>query len=114
MMTTLSGRSGTQYNFEVFELGTTFNEVPCVYVYASNSLLLGYFPVYIGKTIHLQTRMNEHANDGIERCARTNHASHILVHRPSSKTEYAINEEIEKIELDLLSAFNTPCNTQNN
>lgn len=113
-MAFFSGFSG--YNYEFYEVpinGYRFEDVHCVYIYAK--LYQGFFtPLYIGKTIHLRTRLNEHNLDGVNNSTYFYGVTHILVHSPAANNMHEAEIKIANIERDLLLAINTPCNTQLN
>ena len=121
METSLYGKSGTEYKFTVYDIDHEFNEVPAVYVFAKaepplvQGLLLQTFtPLYIGKTIHLDTRMGQHERKGGKlECAKRYGASVVLVHRVVA-LELVADARVKEIEDDLLGAYKTPCNIQNN
>lgn len=113
-MAFFSGISGYNYEFSEIPInGSRFEDVYCVYIYAK--LYQGFYtPLYIGKTIHLRTRLNEHNDDGVNTSTFIRGVTHILVHTPSARTMQEAETKIENIERDLLLAINTPCNTSLN
>lgn len=112
-MTVFSGFSGYNYEFAEYPISSNFNDGHCVYIYAK--LFFGFYtPLYIGQTIHLQTRMNEHLDDGVYNCAYRHGVTHLLVHVPYAQTIADAKTACESVERDLLMALNTPCNTQLN
>lgn len=105
---TWTGKSGRDYEFETFPIGTQFNHVSGVYI-ACRQLLPGNFEaLYVGEAQSLVDRLNTGANnhDGIK-CALRNGATHIGALFVSSDTERL------RIETDLRHALNPSCNRQN-
>ena len=103
----LEGESGDTYTFNVWPIKTSFAEVACVYIYSRKINGL-WDPIYVGQTIHLATRLDEHANgeDASDICIQLSGATHILVHRVSAKEDRLAEET------DLRNKYPWSCNMQ--
>jgi predicted GIY-YIG superfamily endonuclease len=101
------GKSGEIYSFNVYPINSSFNEVECVYLYTKPVDTL-WQCIYVGQTEHLATRLNEHENgdEDSDKCIRRSGATHIHVHRESSKSTRI------DIETDLRSKYRWSCNMQ--
>ena len=102
--TTFTGRSGATYQFEVYALSAlgTFNDVQGVYVFASNSLLGGYRPLYIGETEHANQRLTT-SHEKLP-CVRRNGGTIICFMRTHTHGDRTM------VEQDLIRAYNPVCN----
>ncbi len=101
-----TGKSGTDYRFEVYPLGTEFVPLPGVYIFC---VLTGgvYKALYVGETDSLYDRLNARLDDhdGFER-ARAYGVSHVgamLVDNPTQRL---------RIEIDLRHGMNPVCNRE--
>ncbi|MCB0721842.1 MAG: hypothetical protein KDC42_06030 [Ignavibacteriae bacterium] len=97
---TLTGKSGTKYNFVIYKIGTTFNAVGAVYLFSKEKDST-HMHVYLGITGDLSERFDNHHK---AKCILNNGATHICIHREDSKTTREI------IEKDILEAISTKCN----
>lgn len=94
-----------EYTFDVFYLDSPLREIPAVYIVtrAEPNRSGGYtqYPIYIGQTDNLKTRMAETEK---ESCFSANHANRLCV--------IALKDEKSRkaIEADLLAQWTTPCN----
>jgi hypothetical protein len=97
---TWPGKSGRAYTYQVYPLGTLFNDVAGNYAYAK---LIGsrWVPCYIGQTHGLRARLASHEK---EPCARRQGATHIHAKVNTSTQDRLIEEE------DLIRLWNPPCN----
>ena len=59
---TWTGKSGTQYIYEIHPIGTKFREVPGNYIFAKESQPGYWSSRYIGQTNNLEKRIKEHKN----------------------------------------------------
>jgi len=93
---TAKGRSGRQYQFELYGLDTTFKQVGGVYVF-----LRGSDPVYVGHTGDLSERFDGHHKAAAIRAKGADRIG-VLV-EGSEQRRLAI-------ESDLLGGYQWPCN----
>ncbi|MBT1073487.1 GIY-YIG nuclease family protein [Pelotalea chapellei] len=99
---TVKGQSGTQYEFEVYPWGTTFNPVGGLYIVLKKQPG-NYGILYIGQTGNLSERFdNHHQSDSFTRYGKT----HIAVRAESSE------QKRFTFETDLIRNYNTCCNKQ--
>ena len=93
-----TGASGKIYSFDVYTLGTKFNEVECVYLYTKivNNI---YQPIYVGQTSQLATRLDQHANgdEDSDKCIQRSGATLLHVHmlKPES-SRLAVETDLRK------------------
>jgi hypothetical protein len=110
MKVTVTGKSGSVYEFDVYTLDTEFIEMGGVYIYCKRVMDdisdgYGYVRIYCGKTKNLSTRFeNHHKEVEIMKYG----ANCICV--KSVGTE----EERTRIEKDILAANDFPLNEVNN
>jgi predicted GIY-YIG superfamily endonuclease len=99
---TVTGQSGTTYDFEVYPWGTSFNPVGGLYLVlrkqASNYSIL-----YIGQTGDLSERFDNHHQ---AQCFNRNGKTHIAVRVEASEQKRLV------IETDLIRNYKTSCNLQ--
>ena len=103
------GASGRKHIFKAYTLGTeTFNDVGGVYIFTKESLNQHgekkYYPLYIGQTNSLKDRLT--ASHEKLPCVVQNKVDCLCI---------LVEENMfsrRAIELDLLSKYNTPCNTR--
>ncbi len=104
---TFTGKSGTQYNFEVYTTDTTFNAVGAVYIFSKRAVGLNgigtHTPLYIGQTESLAVRIPNHEKWP---CVNRNGCNCICVHVDGNE-DSRLNKET-----DLRAAYGTPCNDQ--
>lgn len=98
---TLTGASGTKYEFNIYERSTTFKASGAVYVMSKVNANGKYVIIYIGQTGDLSGRpLNHHKTD----CFDKNGADKVFIKSESAeKTRLAI-------ETDLVRAYNPTCN----
>ena len=111
----LAGISGNDYlfnlyTFESFEdLKNSFIAITAIYLFTQRIVALDGFEhnlIYLGETGDLSTRFSNHHK---EDC--------ITAHRANCIGIFVFNgdeEQLKNIEIDILSAYDFPCNTQNN
>jgi hypothetical protein len=94
----LTGRSGQQYQFATYPLGTVWNPVGAVYTVHNNQVL------YIGQTGDLKTRFSDH-----------HHAYGFTLHRATGVGILREESEVRRraIEADLVAAYRPPLNETN-
>lgn len=98
------GKSGNQYEYLSYAIGTPFNDVPGNYIYAKPNGMGKWKACYIGQTDSLGRRLADHER---EACAKRQGATHIHVHG-DGKGELARKAE----EKDLILNCQPPCNEQ--
>ena len=96
-----NGKSGREYKFWMYPLGTSFNESPGVYVWAKETQP-GYFrPVYIGQSNNLRVRHGSHEK---EPEVLRNGATRICAHTRGGEAERLAEEK------DLIENYKPVCN----
>ena len=98
-----SGKSGEIYPYEVYELDTSWNDVPAGYIFAREISANQWVAAYIGEAESLKRRIPNHEEWP---CARRNGVTHI--HARINRDRAARLTE----ETDLRAAHNPPCNLQ--
>jgi predicted GIY-YIG superfamily endonuclease len=101
---TWTGQSGTDYNFTVYPIGTSFRAVGAVYIFTKRTVSDGTAShkfIYIGQTDDLSTRFDNHHKAN---CIARNGANCISVHMEDSEDQRLA------IETDLCRLHDTPCN----
>jgi hypothetical protein len=100
------GASGSQYTYSVFELGTSFKDLPGNYGFAkrnSNGLAV---PAYVGETGSLADRLNQGNHEKLP-CVRGQGADLVCVHVNQQGRQSRLDEET-----DLRNAWKPACNDQ--
>ncbi len=100
----LTGISGRKHTFEVYEYGTNFGLVACVYTVTRQSpagLGNSHTVIYVGQTENLGDRFTGHHK---EHCFRSHRANRICVLRDNDERSRLA------IEMDLVAAYAPPCN----
>jgi len=99
---TWGGKSGKEYKYWIYDIGTTFTEVPGNYVFAKKAETGKFRPIYAGETEDLSARFDNHHKMP---CIKENGATHICVHR---------NDDGEKArkaeEQDIIAQWHPICN----
>lgn len=102
---TLSGESGKQYEFNVYNMDTEFNAIGAVYCVSERTESASKSPshskIYIGQTGDLSTRFDNHHKAD---CFQQYGANCISVHKDGDE-----DSRLKK-EKDLIAAYNLPCN----
>ena len=112
---TIQGVSGNTYIFNVYgftrfsDLHDAFKDIPALYVFTKRGFVSGSFIhdlIYVGETGDLSKRFdNHHKENCIMRCD----ANCICIHSfPGSESERRM------AEMDILNAFDFPCNDKSN
>ena len=105
---TLTGLSGNKYQYEAYDVNSTWNPVPGNYVFAAlikpTILTERWEPIYIGETGNFANRLPSHEK-WVE--ARLKGATHILAHVNREGIEARQAEE-----RDLVRAYNPPLNIE--
>jgi hypothetical protein len=98
------GKSGTEYQYWIYPIETTFTNGPGNYIFAKETQPGHWSPCYIGQTQNLGDRLSNHEK---EACAKRKGATHIHVH---------VNRDGERArkaeEKDLILKWKPPCNEQ--
>jgi len=97
---TATGESGTQYEFQIFPWGTSFNRVAAVYLVLKKQPNQ-YTVLYVGETEDLKERFENHHKQG---CFDRNGKTHIGV------LQEGIGTRRLRIEADLVANYNPTCN----
>jgi len=102
---TLTGASGTKYEFTIHDFGPDFNAVGAVYAitkrYQKQDGNYTHSVIYIGQTEDLSTRFDNHHK---EDCFTANGANCTCIHRDDDE-----QSRLDK-ESDLVEAYKPPCN----
>lgn len=103
---TLTGESGTEYEFSVYPANTNWKSgYPCVYYVSRRTEKSGgggsHTKIYIGQTDDIQDRFEDHHN---QHCFDLHEYNAISVHYEPEKRARL------RIETDLIRAMNPPCN----
>lgn len=103
----LKGKSGNEFTFYIYELGTTFKKVGGIYVFTKRTQnsdgTWSHTVLYIGKTEDLSTRFNNHHK---ESCYMNKGANRLCVRQVDTESER------ERIEKDMIQFYNPSCNDQ--
>jgi hypothetical protein len=104
---TWTGKSGTAYEFEIYELGQIFNPVSGVYIFCRPLGLMAYTALYVGEAQSLYDRLNagRSNHDGLKRAAGAG-ATHVAVMRTYDES-YRLS-----VETDLRHGLDPECNRQ--
>ncbi len=100
---TVTGASGTQYEFEVYPWGTKFKPLGGVYLVLRKELTGRYTILYIGQTGDLSERFENHHRAG---CFTRYGRTHIAIRLEGSE------QRRFDIETDLIQNYKTSCNEQ--
>lgn len=99
------GKSGTEYEFEIYEYGQTFKALGAVYAITKQSVhqdnTIWHTRVYVGETGDLSERFDDHHK---EPCFGRNGANRICIHLCANKRDRLT------IEDDLLKGNSWTCN----
>ncbi len=105
---TLTGLTGNKYQYEAYDVNSTWNSVPGNYVFAAQGgqtiLTESWGPIYIGETVDFSTRIPGHEKWVT---ARLKGATHVLAHVNRGGIEARQAEE-----RDLVRAYNPPLNKE--
>jgi hypothetical protein len=96
------GRSGKEYQFEVFSVDTPFQALPGVYIYAKQAEDGTWMPIYIAQTRDLHQRLEGHVrlDDAVQ-----NGATHLHAHYCNAGQAARCSEE-----RDLILHWQPVCN----
>ena len=95
------GKSGRIYTYYIYPIGSSFRATGGNYIFAKETSPSHWSPVYVGQTVNLGERFDEHHKMF---CIRQQGGTHIHVHL----------NDIESVRLgeesDLIEKWNPPCN----
>lgn len=101
--TTWYGKSGKEYKYDIYQIGTLFDSGPGNYVFARyESDIKNYIPIYVGQTADLSDTFDDHHKMP---CIQRNRASFICIRRSSSSEKNRMAEEA-----DLIARLHPICN----
>ncbi len=95
------GASGKEYLYTIYQMNTSWNDVPGNYIFAKETTPHNWEAVYIGETESFKDRLPNH--EALP-CVRSNGGTHIHA-RTNSNSQARLAEE-----KDLLDSHKTPCN----
>ncbi|MCY3645600.1 MAG: hypothetical protein OXH07_01315 [Chloroflexi bacterium] len=99
-----TGASGTQYRYEIYPIGTSFNALPGNYIFAKINTSNRWAAIYAGETEDLSTRFDNHHQQA---CINRHGATHIHVRVNRGGADARRAEE-----RDIRLAYDPPCNRQ--
>lgn len=99
-----AGQSGTEYNYWIHPIGTSFANKPGNYIWAKPAKPNYWTPVYIGQTDDLGQRLSNHEK---EASAKRQGATHIHAHINNGGEKARLAEE-----RDLILRWKPVCNDQ--
>ena len=108
---TLTGLSGRSYDFEVYEIGQSFNPLAAIYVFLTPSIYrYTQTVVYVGETHDIKARLS---TDLLQHhrlaCAQRNGATLVGIYRAAEM----VNRDFRlAVEADIRRAYDPPCNRQ--
>ena len=98
------GASGKKYKYRIYPLNTSFEDSPGNYIFAKETSIGRWKPIYIGETDSLQDRLSNHEKMP---CVKRHGGTHVHVHTDPSEEELRRAEE-----LDLLANWGPSCNNR--
>jgi hypothetical protein len=102
---TIAGKSGTQYEFEVYPLDSTWNEVAAVYTVTKRTVSKEgkgtHDYIYVGQTENLKERHDNHHKVD---CFKRHAANCLCTHQVQSEQRRLA------VEADILAGHTWPCN----
>ena len=96
-----TGKSGKEYRYLIYEIGTDFRAVAGNYIFSKEDTPKSWVPIYIGQTDNLNERFDNHHKMP---CIRRNGGTHIHVHTNERESDRLAEEK------DLIAKGATPCN----
>jgi hypothetical protein len=96
------GKSGKEYRYWIYEIGTTFSKNPGNYIFAKEVKLDEWSPVYIGQTGDISERFDNHHKMP---CIKRRGGTHIHKHMSSQDEDTRLAEE-----KDLALRWHPSCN----
>lgn len=102
-----TGKSGAEYVFETYHLGTTFKDLSGVYIVCRETIWNKFEALYVGETQSFYRRLNlgSESHSGLKR-ATTEGATHVAV-----RFEFGEMARLS-VETDLRHGLNPLCNEQ--
>lgn len=97
-----SGRSGRNYKYNVYKMGTKFKRIPANYIIAQSTEMKKWKPIYIGQTEDLNEYFTKYNSMP---CMQAQNATHIHVHRNDDGLRARLAEEN-----DLINRWHPECN----
>jgi hypothetical protein len=98
------GQFGTEYQYEIYPLGTAFKPLPGIYIYAKLLACGDWVPIYIAQSRDLHQRLEGHVTEAE---AIVNGATHIHAHYCTAGQGARSTEE-----RDLVQRWRPVCNEQ--
>ena len=98
------GKSGREYTYWIYPIGTSFKGEAGNYIYAKQTSPGYWSACYIGQTENLDLRLGDHEK---ETCAKRHGATHIHAHLNNAGISARLLEE-----KDLILRWKPPCNEQ--
>ena len=95
------GKSGKEYKYSIYPINTELRDSPGNYIFAKETKPGHWYPVYIGQTNSLKTRLSGHEK---EACSKRNGATHIHAHTSGGEAERLAEEK------DLITRWQPACN----
>lgn len=99
---TWTGNSGRTYTYEVYPVGTSFNDVPANYIFTRRSSDGVHTALYVGQTDNLEERITPAHHKWS--CAKLHGITHIHVHQNAAESTRLAEER------DLLARMSPVCN----
>ena len=96
------GKSGREYRYWIYEIGTTINKNPGNYIFTKEVKPDEWSPVYIGQTADLSERFESHHKMP---CIKQRGGTHIRIHVSSQDEDTRLTEE-----KDLVLRWHPACN----
>jgi hypothetical protein len=96
-----TGKSGTKYEYTIYAIDTTWNDVAGNYIFAKQLPSGLWEALYIGQTDSFANRLPNH--EALP-CVRRNGGTHVHAHTNTNKEARLAEEK------DLLDNHNPPCN----
>jgi len=104
-ITKWTGLYGTEYEYRVNPIGTTYKAIPGNYIFARMSMYGDWIPIYVGETDNLRERLTE-SHEKME-CVNRYGGTHIHTHVSSDSQKERCKEES-----DIIDKWNPPCNLE--
>jgi hypothetical protein len=98
------GSSGKKYKYLIYHINTLFEDLPGNYIFAKETSIGRWIPIYIGETDSLHDRLSNHEKMP---CIKHHGGTHVHIHTSSVDEESRRAEESE-----LIANWNPPCNRE--
>jgi hypothetical protein len=99
-----TGKSGKEYTYWFYKIGTAFDAVPANYIFCKETTENKVRAIYIGETGDLSERFDNHHRMS---CIKREGATHVCAHKSSTDEDERRNEE-----RDLIANYDPPCNRE--